>query len=238
MAVLNRNTFDGGQPDRRATRIEQVTEDLRGRIAAGEWAVGERIPTEPELADLLDTSRNTLREAVGALVHAGVVERRQGSGTYVLAVDEREVAIGGYFSSARRRDLLELREALDVTAAMLAARRRDDADIAVLNETLARRNALWGRTEAGSESERDAAVDADTELHRAVVAASHNELYLEFYDLLLPVLRQTIAEGTVGVDASYERQHTDLVRAVVAGDADRAARAAQEVLDCVRAGDG
>ncbi|GAB10515.1 putative GntR family transcriptional regulator [Gordonia araii NBRC 100433] len=238
MATLNRNTIDRVQDGRRSTRIAQVTDELRRRIAAGEWAVGDRIPTEPELVELLDASRNTLREAVGALVHAGVLERRQGSGTYVLAVDEQEVALGDYFSSARRRDLIELREALDVTAADLAARRRDEDDIAMLRELLARRNDLWDRPAATSADERDEIVDADAQLHRAIVVASHNEIYLEFYDLLLPALRRTIAERPVGASSSYEEQHTALVEAVIDGDPLRAAGAAQEVLDCVRDAEG
>ena len=234
MAALNRILIDGGQIGPPSTRITQVTYELRKRIATGQWAVGDRIPTEPELAELLGTSRNTLREAVGALVHAGVLERRQGSGTYVLALDEKEVALGGYFSSARRRDLIELREALDVTAADLAARRRDDGDIAMLRETLVRRNELWATPAAASAVERDEIVDVDTELHRAIVVASHNEVYLEFYDLLLPALRATIAEHPIGAASSYEAQHTALVDAVIDGDPGRAAQAARDVLECAR----
>ncbi|GAA3043889.1 FadR/GntR family transcriptional regulator [Gordonia defluvii] len=234
MAAPNRNKLEGGQDSPPSTRVAQVTAELRSRIAAGNWAVGERIPTEPALAGLLGASRNTLREAVGALVHAGVLERRQGSGTYVLALDEKEVALGGYFSTARRRDLIELRGALEVTAADLAAARRDDADIAILRETVARRNELWARPAAASAGERDAIVDADAELHRAIVVASHNEVYLEFYDLLLPALRSTIADYPVGAAYSYESQHTAVVDAVIAGDSARAAQAAREVLDCAR----
>ncbi len=238
MVVLNRISRDGEQGGRRATRIAQVTEDLRRKIAGGEWAVGDRIPTEPELVALLGASRNTLREAVGALVHSGVLERRQGSGTYVVAVDEQEVALGDYFSGARRRDLSELRAALDVTAATLAAVRRDEGDIAMLRATLAHRNELWARPAPVPESERDEIVDADAQLHRAIVVASHNEVYLEFYDLLLPALRATIGEHPVGAQASYEAQHTALVEAVIDGDEEWAARAARDVLDCVREVDG
>lgn len=233
MTSPNRISAPADRAGQRATRIAQVTEDLRRRIADGEWAVGERIPTEPELAELLGASRNTLREAVGALVHVRVLERRQGSGTYVLAVAEHEVALGDHFAAAARRDLIELREALDVTAASLAATRRDDEDIAMLRQTLAHRNELWARPD-GPGAEADAAVEADTQLHRAIVVASHNELYLDFYDLLLPILRRTIAEHRVGEEDSFEQEHTALVDAVVAGDADRAALAAQAVLDCIR----
>src|SRR3982751_6481904 len=61
---------------RRAGLIEQVIDQLREQIVAGTWAIGARIPTEAELAQLTGTSRNTVREAVQSLVHAGLLERR------------------------------------------------------------------------------------------------------------------------------------------------------------------
>src|SRR4051794_41871554 len=79
---------------RRAGLIEQVIEQLRDQIIAGTWAIGSRIPTEAELAQLTGTSRNTVRDAVQSLVHAGLLERRQGTGTYVLAASEFAGAVG------------------------------------------------------------------------------------------------------------------------------------------------
>src|ERR671938_308515 len=78
---------------RRAGLIEQVIEQLREQITSGQWPVGSRIPTETELSQLTATSRNTVREAVQSLVHAGVLERRQGSGTYVRASSELAGAV-------------------------------------------------------------------------------------------------------------------------------------------------
>lgn len=216
--------------------IAQVTDQLRAEIVAGNWAVGERIPTEPTLCEITGTARNTVREAVGSLVHAGLLERRQGSGTYVIAVDEREVAFGDYFAAAQRRDLLELREALEVAAAAFAAQRRDDADIAQLREVLSRRNDLW-REPVTSTAARHEAIAADAQLHRTVVAASHNEVYLKFYDSLLPALRQSIAVRPVDVTRSYEHAHTALVEAVIAGDAAPAADAARDLLRCIGSAD-
>ena len=87
------------QPVRRQTLIGQVTEQLREEILSGRWAIGARIPTEPELCELTGTSRNTIREAVQALAHAGMLERRQGSGTYVLSVGGSGSAIADYFAN-------------------------------------------------------------------------------------------------------------------------------------------
>lgn len=220
----------GVQTVKRRSLIAQVTTQLRTEIAAGRWSVGDRIPTEPELCEMVGTSRNTVREAVQSLVHAGLLERRQGSGTYVIATDEQEVAFGGFFATARRRDLLELREALEVTAAGLAAQRRDAADIALLRELVDDRNRVWAVAEVVGDDEVEEAIAVDTQLHRAIVAASHNKVYLEFYDLLLPALRRAIAERHVGASESHERTHTALVEAVIDGDAEAARAAAGTLL--------
>src|SRR3982751_587634 len=113
---------------RRAGLIEQVIEQLRAQITSAPWAVGERIPTETELSQLTATSRNTVREAVQSLVHAGLLERRQGSGTYVLASSELAGAVSRRVALASNRDVLEVRRALEVGAARLAAARRTDED--------------------------------------------------------------------------------------------------------------
>ncbi len=59
-------------------------EKLLQRILRGSYSVGQRIPTEPLLVEELGVSRNTIREAVASLIHDGLLERRQGSGTYVV----------------------------------------------------------------------------------------------------------------------------------------------------------
>ncbi|WP_406232467.1 FadR/GntR family transcriptional regulator [Nocardia sp. NBC_01009] len=208
------------QPVRRTSLIAQVTEQLRAEIRSGRWPIGSRIPTEPELTELTGTGRNTVREAVQALVHAGMLERRQGSGTYVIAASEVGGTLAKYFADAEERDVLELRQALDSTAAALAARRRDDSDIANLRRLLEERNQeRWN-------AENVAAIEADVELHRAIVVASHNAVYLEFYDSLLPTIEQVIRARTKKSDDAFDAEHNELVQAVIDGDPDRAAQAA------------
>lgn len=76
-----------GSP-RRSGLSDQVITELRNQITSGEWPVGSRIPTEPELVEQLGVARNTVREAVRALAHNGLLDIRQGSGTYVVATSE------------------------------------------------------------------------------------------------------------------------------------------------------
>ncbi len=218
-------TLQNVQTIKRQSLISQVTDQLRAEIASGRWSVGDRIPTEPALCEMTGTARNTVREAVQSLVHAGLLERRQGSGTYVIATDEQEVAFTDFFAAARRQDLMELREALEVTAAGLAARRRDDADIKNLRTAQKLRNRAWTGL-----VDPDVAVDTDAQLHRAIVAASHNDVYLEFYDSLLPALRQSVAQRDVARGPSYTDLHDAVVDAVVDGDENAARDAARDLL--------
>jgi DNA-binding FadR family transcriptional regulator len=214
-----RGTLLSVQQVRRTSLIAQVTEQLRAEIRSGRWPVGSRIPTEPELTVLTGTGRNTVREAVQALVHAGMLERRQGSGTYVIAMSDLGGTLAKYFADAVERDILELRQALDTQAARLAAQRRDDADIAMLNRLMQERLKAWDEDDPG-------AIHADIQLHRAIVVASHNAVYLEFYDSLLPVMEEGIRSRTSQAGGSYHAEHAELVNAVIDGDPQRAARAA------------
>lgn len=216
------------QSVRRTSLIAQVTEQLKEDIRSGRWPIGTRIPTEPELAELTGTGRNTLREAVQALVHAGMLERRQGSGTYVIATSEVGGTLTKYFAEAAERDVLELRHGLESTAAALAAHRRDDTDIATLRRLLDDRNRLW-------RVDRAAAIEADVQLHRAIVLASGNAVYIEFYDSLLGYIESGIRSRTDRIDSWYAAEHHELVQAIIDGDAEKAARTTRCFLDTLLA---
>ena len=72
---------------------DEVMTQLEGLIESGEWPVGSKIPAEPELVAALGVGRNTVREAVRALEHAGLLEPRRGDGTYVRATSGLRAAI-------------------------------------------------------------------------------------------------------------------------------------------------
>ena len=113
---------------RRSPLVDLAVAQLREQVLSGQWAVGARLPAETELAQRLEVGRSTVREAVRALVHAGLLETRQGSGTYVRSVTPE----AGWEPRLRRAavlDAYEVRQALEVQAARLAASRRTDAGI-------------------------------------------------------------------------------------------------------------
>src|SRR3954447_2623482 len=154
----------------RSSLVPQVIEQLRAQITSGEWAVGSRIPPEPDLAAALGVGRNTLREAVLALVHAGLLERRQGSGTYVVGERELAGAVARRLAEAHLVEVIEVRRAFEGEAARSAATRRTPEDLLALDSALAAREAAWTSGNA------DAFVAADVVLHQTVVAAAHNRI--------------------------------------------------------------
>ncbi|TDB77478.1 MULTISPECIES: FadR/GntR family transcriptional regulator [unclassified Micromonospora] len=210
----------------RGHRVRQTIAQLRARILGGEWPVGGRIPTEPQLVAALGVGRNTVREAVRALVHAGVLECRQGSGTYVVSTDELAPVVARRLTDDRMAEVVEVRRAFEVEAARLAALRRTPQDVATLDGALAAREAAWrsGRVEEF--------VAADAALHTAVVAAAHNRMLAELYASVGAALRSTIAQA-MGDTLEPERyvDHGRLVEAIRAGDPARAAAEAGAFLE-------
>ncbi|MFC6064443.1 FadR/GntR family transcriptional regulator [Streptomyces ochraceiscleroticus] len=203
---------------RRSALADQVIAQLRAQITSGEWPVGERIPTEPELVEQLGVARNTVREAVRALAHNGLLDIRQGSGTYVVATSELAGVMNRRFADADPRHVAELRSALEAEAARRAAERRTEADIKQLDAALVRREQAW---ESGAAA---AFVEADATLHMAIVAASHNEVLAELYADLGGVLREFL-RADVGEELrpEWHMDHSRLVDAIRDGDGDRAA---------------
>jgi GntR family transcriptional regulator, transcriptional repressor for pyruvate dehydrogenase complex len=212
---------------RRSPLVDLAVAQLREQVLSGQWPVGARLPAETELAQGLEVGRSTVREAVRALVHAGLLETRQGSGTYVRSVTPE----AGWEPRLRRAavlDAYEVREALEVQAARLAASRRTEADIAALRASLAERE----RARAGGKDARF--IELDLAFHRAVVAAAHNPLLAEMFDSFVAVLREALLAvvtdsglGDVGADAAHAR----LAKAIEAGDASAAERATHDHLD-------
>ncbi|MGZ4625525.1 MAG: FadR/GntR family transcriptional regulator [Kineosporiaceae bacterium] len=210
---------------RRAGLIEQVIDQLREQIEAGTWGIGSRIPTESELAQLTGTSRNTVREAVQSLVHAGLLERRQGSGTYVLASSELAGAVSRRVATAHHVHVLEVRRTLEVGAARLAALHRTPEDITRLRTLLSDRNAAMQRGDV------DRQIALDVALHRAIGQAAHNPMLTDLYENVIDTLRENVRSNMDvhgGTDAS---EHVALIEAIEAQDAERAEAEAAAFLD-------
>ncbi|WP_351225137.1 FadR/GntR family transcriptional regulator [Streptomyces sp. NPDC002133] len=215
---------------RRSALSDQVITELRNQITSGEWPVGSRIPTEPELVEQLGVARNTVREAVRALAHNGLLDIRQGSGTYVVATSELAGVMHRRFADADPRHVAEVRSTLESSAARMASERRTERDLKQLDALLARREEAWETGDA------ELFVTADATFHLAVVAASHNEvltgLYADLGDLLRDWLRDDVGHE---LRPENHMDHARLVDAIREGDGDTAAaEAASYPFMCLR----
>ena len=210
---------------RREPLADQVIAQLRTQITSGEWPVGSRIPTEVELVEQLGVARNTVREAVRALAHNGLLDIRQGSGTYVLATSELAGVMHRRFADADRDQVTELRLALEAAAARLAATRRTAPDLKLLDTALARREDAWRSGDV------EAFIQTDAAFHQAVMAAAHNEvlsaLYADLGEVLRTELRQTV--GPVLAESRYV-SHSGILAAIRDGDGEKASLEAVAAL--------
>jgi DNA-binding FadR family transcriptional regulator len=208
---------------RRTGLVDQVIEQMRQATTSGDWAVNQRIPPEPALVGILGVGRNTVREAVRALSHAGLLEVRQGDGTFVRATSEISGALRR-MCGPELREVLQVRKALEVEGARLAATHRTARELADLTEVLAERN------QAVAERRLDAAIDADTRFHQTVVRCSHNALLTELYQGLTEVVRASVAATSEQTEPGWTIEHDGLLAAIRDGDPDRATREAGEYL--------
>lgn len=200
--------------------VDQAIDGMRSLLADGEWNVGSRIPPEPELAAALGVSRNTVREAVRALAHTGVLDVRRGDGTYVAASNEVAAMMRRQVGRVDHRHVLEVRHAIETSAAALAAERRTEEDLRSLTALMERREAAVAAADA------EAFAGADADFHVGVVAATHNPLLIELYAGFEETLRATIhlddetaelAEVHVAVFDAIRAQDPEAAAAAVTG---------------------
>ncbi|MEU6113817.1 FadR/GntR family transcriptional regulator [Streptomyces sp. NPDC047117] len=216
----------------RQSLVDTVVDALRAQLSAGEWRIGDRIPTEHALAEQLQVGRNTVREAVRVLVHAGMLRSRQGEGTFVVSAADPAAIMRGVQRSGVR-DVLEVRIALETEAARLAALRHEPADLERMRAALDAQRALedaGGRLAAGS-LERYA--DHDIAFHQAVVGAAHNAALSATYEWFSSSVREALVSG-LGDREMPQLLHGDhhaVLEAIASGDPDAAEAAARTLLD-------
>jgi DNA-binding FadR family transcriptional regulator len=221
----------------KSTLVDTVIARLEELITSGEWPVGFRVPPEPELVRALGVSRNTVREAVRALVHAGLLDPRPGDGTYVRADNGLDAALERAAWRWGALDALEVRNMLERDAARLAALRGNERDLDAIETALRRRTeaprgpGAATPDPAGPGASNQAFVEADARFHQAVVAATHNRVLIELYSHLADPLRASVAEVLrISDDEGQDESHHALARAIRDGDPVAAERAATELL--------
>ncbi|GAA4680214.1 FadR/GntR family transcriptional regulator [Gordonia humi] len=215
------------------TLPEQVADQLRDRIAAGEFPVGSLLPGELALAAEMGVSRGSVREALRSLVLAGMLGARPGYGTFVTATSDVAPALARRVDRDRTADVEQVRSILEREGARLAARNASADHLRGLREALAARaEAVDGAAYAA----------ADIAFHRILLDASGNALLAELYrgvggnEQALEHLNSrdfpiTSAPEVVEID----RAHQAIFDAVAARDPEAAAAAVDRTVVMVHA---
>jgi len=223
------------QPIRPKKISEEIVAQIRAMISQGELKPGDRIPSERELAALLDVSRPSVREAIMVLDAMGLVEARQGGGTYVRSLAETSLA--DPLSQMVEADpkllpaLVEVRKGLESWSAYLAAQRADALDLERLRALVEEMTRLAAKGSWDS--------DLDARFHSAISAASHNTLQvhvltsihaLYYTSLRLALIDFNQREGDAQL---LYRQHLAIFQAIADHDPERARLAMLEHLSVV-----
>lgn len=210
---------------------EEVSGDLRQRITQGELKPGDRLPTEKVLGEAFGVSRAVVREAIARLKADGMIETRQGSGTFV--VDTPKSINLRFWKGAgpeldELRDIFELRAMVEGAVAELAAQRRDEQDLKAMAEQLqAMDDALAGGYDG---------TEADDNFHIAMARATHNSYIgrlVEFLGRHFSDSRKLSWHGTrreLAHPQEAQREHRVLFEAISRGSAEAARRCVQDHL--------
>jgi DNA-binding FadR family transcriptional regulator len=191
--VMNDAPHDSHAPVRAKSQPQRVFDGVSGRIHAGALKPGDRVPSEPELMREFGVSRTVVREAMSRLQASGLVDTRQGVGTFVLAPPTAEplLAVGSRNIKLRQvLAMLELRISLEAEAASLAALRRSDEHLAKMRAAL---DAFDTHRRAGGST-----IEDDFRFHAQIAVATGNEY---FEEVLASLGSATIARRPTGTAA-------------------------------------
>ena len=205
---------------------DMVAEQLKQQIVEGVYTIGDKLPTEPELMKTFKVGRSSIREAVKLLVNMGVVQVRQGSGTFVAeASDDNRGSIN--MSIADRTELDEVRKILDIAIVEKAVARRTEKDIERMQSSLEARKA---NAKNGLLKE---CIEADLNFHIAIADATYNRILADIYrSASLHLLSEfnRIYDGT-NCFINSQSYHEKLLRYIIAGDLKNARKMAIKIVE-------
>lgn len=218
-------------PIRPVRASSDVIAQIRRAIMTGQYRLGDRLPTEREMAHQFGVSRVTVRDALRALEANGLVRVKVGGqgGPYVSAPDiallSDSIGTHLHLRGTTFQDLAEARQALETTAAQLAAQRATAADLDALEAAIQgpMRPPHAGDTAASS-----------LDFHTALVIASHNQALLAMFRATRALIQQAFdqlhAQQPDMADAARQ-SHGELYAAIVERDAERAGALMRQHLE-------
>ncbi len=212
-------------------RARRTLAYLRRQITTGEWAVGTRIPIEPELAETLGVGRSTIREAVRSLASIGMLETLPGRGTFVRSSTPTSAVLSEFLTAYTLEELLSYRRALEVEAAQQAALHRTEEDVAALEAAVAE---PVHRAHCPAHGGPETVAELAARFHYLLFDAAKNRLLASLYagiteKLAAPAHAERLRHA--GDAAQMQDEHERIVDAVRRGDFIDAVHAMADHMD-------
>jgi GntR family transcriptional repressor for pyruvate dehydrogenase complex len=217
-------------------RSHAVKEQILEAITNGEYAPGDKLPSESELGTSLGVSRVSVREALRSLEAVGLVEIHHGRGSFV-AMGPRgryQSPFAGWLQVHRDEvlDLMKVRGALDELAAAEAATKADELALAAIEEAQERFR-VAARNPAAA---MDELIDSDVAFHVAIARASGSSLLLDLLEELNKLFEQS-RNALFSLDQRASRsvrEHDAIVKAIRSGSGTKARSTAARHLESTR----
>lgn len=230
MVPRSRELFRSLSSQERSTTAESVVDQLKEMIHRGELSSGDRLPPERDLAKMLGVSRPTLRAGIRSLTAVGVLQSRQGAGTFVSEAEESPTldssplkmmaALHGFTSD----EMFEARLALEMSIAAMAAERATSEQITLLSEQIAGMYA--------SLNDPEQYLIHDMRFHQTIAAASNNRILTSLMNMVATILfdsRSKTVKRAKDLKQSAE-QHHNIYRAMREHDPEGARMAMHDHL--------
>lgn len=214
---------------------EKVATQLKKAISQGIFRVGEKLPSQPELAEMMGVSRPSIREAIQILELQGMLESIKGGGTTVRNIAEQsiknpiEVILEDDGQSLL--DLTEVRALMEVWAARQAAGTRTDQEASRMLDYLLEMEQDFRTYEIRPE--------IDVKFHMEIASATHNVIFAHLFESVFQLITRAIelAREKVFLDRDDQRlilqHHRGIYEAINDKDADRAEAAMRTHLNFV-----
>ncbi|GGJ97209.1 HTH-type transcriptional regulator LutR [Lentibacillus kapialis] len=183
---------------------EEVAESIIDKIRNTQLKPGEKLPSVEQLAANFDVGKSAIREALSGLRSMGLLEMKQGEGTYVKSFDPSKfslpVTIAFLMKKNDVKELYELRKILEVGTASLAAKVHNEEDLIPIEKALI----VMGN----AKGDEDLAASADMDFHIAIAHAAHNQLLLNLISSVSGLISETIRETRKVLLYSENRSET------------------------------
>ncbi len=183
---------------KKISAVDQVSEYLKSNILSGKWAIGEKLPSETELANDFAVNRLTVRMALQGLNTLGVIETKAGDGTYVkkFSINNILTEISGFYLEEREyEDIYALRRLIEIECCRLAILMATDKDFVELEKSLniyLESNEIFKSNR--TEENLDLIVESDLAFHHQIYIMSKNKVYSDIFNIFKDFIKAFLKE--------------------------------------------